>query len=131
CAGGWSVAVCPISGDADRTRTAAATDQKSLIVSLRRLSPQCRSIVLGESWMKLVEFAPVAARANSERGAELGVHVRLVAIAELGREHGQRSAPAAKREAEAGEAHQPLERAERNAARGAKSLGDVNRVAIR
>src|SRR5919112_3233948 len=66
------------------------------------------------SWMKLVQLAPEPARADPEGGAELRVHMRLVAIAEVRRQQGERRPCGPQREAQPGETAQPLECAERH-----------------
>src|SRR5689334_4499153 len=42
------------------------------------------------SWRKLVQLSPEPAGTDAEGGAELGIHMRLVAIAKVGCQHGER-----------------------------------------
>jgi hypothetical protein len=74
--------------------------------------------------------APEPPRADPEGGAELGVHMRLVAIAEVRRQQRERRLRRPQREAQPGQAPQPLERAERHAGLVPERLGDVHRVPV-
>ena len=80
--------------------------------------------------MKLVDSVAVAAGTDPERSAELGVHMRLIAIAKLGGEGCERRFHGSQCQAEAGQPPQSLEGAKRNARLRAERVSDVDRVTL-